>query len=99
MELELRNYLKSQHTPNFKAEISKKLHANEDVDGRWCQATGKRLKAMLELVVNLFLTIRGFAYTSVWPEQYKAASAKTLQKSKGLRRGLFPLTLSKSCTT
>jgi hypothetical protein len=35
MEFELRNHLKSQHTPNFKAEISKKLHANEDVQFYW----------------------------------------------------------------
>ena len=46
-------------------------------------------KALLELFVDMFLTIRGFLFASAWMEKYKAASAKTLQKSKGLRKTLF----------
>ena len=102
MELELRNHLNSQHTPNFKTEVCKKLLANEDVAFYWSILSSDweevESLALLELVVNLFLTIRGFHYASAWLEEYKAASAKTLQKSKGLRKGLIPNT-SSSCTT
>ena len=31
MELELRNHLQSQHIPNFKTEVRKKILENEDV--------------------------------------------------------------------
>ena len=34
-------------------------------------------QALLELVVDLFLTIRGFCYASAWMEKYIAATAKT----------------------
>ena len=46
-------------------------------------------QALLELVVNMFVTIRGFSFASAWVEKYKTASAKSLQKSKGLRTTLI----------
>jgi len=53
--------------------------------GQYCHATGRRMsEALLELLVDLFLTIRGFSYASAWVEKYKTASAKTLQKSRGI---------------
>ena len=46
-------------------------------------------KLLLEMVVDLWVTMRGFSYASAWLEKYKDASKKTLQKSKGLRKKLW----------
>ena len=39
-------------------------------------------------IVEMWITIRGFAITSKWMEDYKCAKAKTLKKSKSLRKEL-----------
>ena len=48
-------------------------------------------KALLEEVVKMWVTMRGFSYAivSAWVEKVKAASVKSLQKSKGLRKKLI----------
>lgn len=93
MEVELRKHLNSQCVPNFKTTITKKVLENEDVTFYWSilSADWEELdsQALLELVVNMFITIRGFSYANAWVEKYKAASAKSLQKSKGLRKTLI----------
>ena len=43
---------------------------------------------ILNMIVDLWITIRGFSLASAWVEQFKAHSKKTLQKSKGLRKQL-----------
>ena len=43
---------------------------------------------LLQKIVEVWLTIRGFSTTAVWLEEYKKASQKTTKKSKSLRRGL-----------
>ena len=89
-ELELRNSLHSQHIPNFKAKVRKEILENEDIAFYWsilsCDWEVDASQALLELLVDLFLTIRGFSYASAWMEKYKAATAKTLQKVKGVRK-------------
>ena len=44
--------------------------------------------ALLEMVVNQWVKIRGFAYASAWLEKYKTAQKKITQKSKGIRKHL-----------
>ena len=94
MEIELRKHLDSQCAPpNFKTDITKKVLENEDVAFYWSILSAdweeQDSQALLELMVNMFITIRGFSYASAWVEKYKAASAKSLQKSKGLRKTLI----------
>ena len=93
MEIELRKHLNSQCVPNFKTDITKKVLENEDVAFYWSILSTDweehDSQALLELVVNMFITIRGFSYASAWVEKYKTASAKSLQKSKGLRKTLI----------
>ena len=43
---------------------------------------------LLQEIVELWVTIRGFSTTSSWLEQYKRAKQKTTRKAKGLRKGL-----------
>ena len=93
MEVELRKHLNSQCVPNFKMTITKKVLENEDVAFYWSILSAdweeRDSQDLLELVVNMFITIRGFSYASAWVEKYKTASAKSLQKSKGLRKTLI----------
>ena len=41
---------------------------------------------LLHAIVDLWITIRGYALTSSWSEQYKLANKKNVKKSKSLRR-------------
>ena len=88
MELEFRKHLSAQKTPNFKTDVSTKLKQNEDVQFYWSTVSGDWdetvSEELLEEIVKLFTTIRGFSYASAWVEKYKTANAKTLEKSKGL---------------
>ena len=44
---------------------------------------------LLSEVVQHYVVVRGFAFTSKWMEQYKVNNKKNLQKSKGLRKKLL----------
>ena len=48
------------------------------------EASGELLKS----IVEHWVTIRGFSFTSAFMEKYKLTHMKTLQKSKGLRKTL-----------
>ena len=43
---------------------------------------------LLYMMVDMWLTMRGFAITSKWMEEYKEAMSKTVKKSKSLRKSL-----------
>lgn len=43
---------------------------------------------LLTMIVGMWITMRGFALTSTWMEDYKRAKDKTLKKSKSLRKEL-----------
>ena len=62
METELRQHLKSENTPNFKTYVNKQVLENEDVAFYWSILSAEweesDSQALLELVVNLFFTIR-----------------------------------------
>lgn len=45
---------------------------------------------LLELIVNEWVTIRGFSYASAWVEKLKQETKMTTEKSKGLRKQLIP---------
>ena len=38
------------------------------------------------MIVDLWVTMRGFSYASAWNEKYKQAKQKTTRKSKGVRK-------------
>ena len=43
---------------------------------------------LLGMMVNLFITIRGFSFSKLLMEMYKQETKKSTQKSKSLRRKL-----------
>jgi hypothetical protein len=45
-------------------------------------------KALLQLIVTHYVTIRGFSFAKSFMEKYKQSMKKTTQKSKGLRKKL-----------
>ena len=51
--------------------------------------TGQNAQTLLELVTDLWITIRGFSYASAWIEKFKAENKKSVQKSKGLRKHIL----------
>ena len=44
---------------------------------------------LLPLIVELYINLRGFAFTTRWLEIYKMEKKKNIQKSKGLRKKLL----------
>ena len=48
-----------------------------------------RNQAKLSMVVDLWLTVCGYSYSSAWVEKYKVAQKKSTQKSKGIRKQLY----------
>ena len=80
-----------------------KITSGEDVRFNWCIAAADfgeaEEKILLEMIVELWVTIRGFSFVSGWIEQYKQANKKTLQKSKALRSGLFSSSSSADSST
>ena len=92
IEEEVRHHLSlsaSRHD-GFKKEIIDGLKANEDVQVQWCSISSELdddLAIILrDMIVELYITIRGFAFASSCMELYKQEKKKTLQKSKATRR-------------
>ncbi len=71
-------------------KLQKKVCEDDDVLLYWSMASGdwdkEESQALLNLIVDLWITIRGFSYASAWMEQYKAAICKSVQKFKGVRK-------------
>ena len=97
MELELRKHisLQSVHKVNddFKKKVLKSIVENEDVLFHWTLVATdweeEEATALLKLVADLFVTIRGFAFVSSWMELRKQETKKSTQKSKGVRKCLL----------
>ena len=74
-------------------EVTEHILKNEDVQFHLsivaCDWEEEEAKELLQQVVKMWVTIRGFSYASAWVEKFKSTSAKLLQKSKGLRKKLI----------
>ena len=53
--------------------------------------------ALLHMLVDHWVTIRGYSFASSYVERYKQKQKKTVQKSKGLRKNLLIKIYSKCC--
>lgn len=57
-----------------------------DLSINWGKEESNKL---LRLIVEHWMTVRGFSFTSAFMERYKQKHKKTVQKSKGLRKNLM----------
>ena len=97
MECELRKHLiisKIMHCNHFKHKVKADIEKNDDVQfytGVWFQLDGLtiRLTQPWTLIIDLYVTIRGFSAASGWLEMYKQTFQKTVQKTKGVRKQLI----------
>lgn len=80
--------------------MTESILSNEDVQFHWTVVGAdweeKESVALLELVVDLFVAIRGFAFVSSWMELHKLETKKSTQKSKGLCKHLLA-TVDSTC--
>ena len=78
---------------NSKEKIIKSIVENEEVLFEWCMissdADEPESNELLHMIVELYVTIRGFSFASSIVEMYKKRSKKVLQKGKGFRKELF----------
>ena len=77
----------------YKQSIIDSIVSSEDVLFYWsieaCNWEEEESVALLGLVANLYVTIRGFAFVSSCMELYKQEQKKTTQKSKGIRKHVY----------
>ena len=89
MELTIRAYIISGYEIDG---LKAKLMDNDDILFYWSMLTASWEEGVAEkiltMIVDLWITIRGFSLASAWVEEFKAHNKKTLQKFKGLRKQL-----------
>ena len=87
MEIELRRLLHSSSDEVPKESTIKTICANEDVLFYWsiigCNWEEEAASSLLQLVIEHWLTVRGFSFTSAFMKNYKQKQKKSVQKSKG----------------
>ena len=96
MEEEVRDHLRKTPahmiTDGFKQKLLGSIGSNEDVLSLWrslsADADEEDAQTLLKMVIELWVTIRGFAFASSWIELHKQATKKTIQRSKALRRNV-----------
>ena len=73
-------------------DIRYRLKDNEEVLFYWSILTAERTDdvatTILEMIVDLWITVRGFSLAGAWVEELKITQKKTTQKSKALRKQL-----------
>ena len=94
MELELRKHLSSKEVPVLSEDTKQAILQSDTVQFIWSIVSseweGEIGDILLNMMINEWVTIRGFSYASAWIEQYKKATKTTTEKSKGLRKQLLP---------
>lgn len=94
IEHEIRLRLRDKSVPpDLSESIKEDIFHSEDVQFFWSMLSAEWEEesgdVLLEMIVNQYVKIRGFSSASAWLEEYKQASKKTTQKSKGVRKQLI----------
>ena len=80
-------------TDTSKHSLIRAINENEDVMFQWCIMTAGAKDGdatlLLHMIVELYITLRGFSFAASFIEQYKKATKRVLQKGKGIRKELF----------
>ncbi len=92
MELVVRKILKTSSPKDVKQELIREVSSDESVKSHWnvisTEWGTEESKVLFRMIVDLWVTMRGFSYASTWMEHHKIETKKTVQKSKGLRKNL-----------
>lgn len=107
MEREVRNFLvpykASLMDESTKDAIVAAVKTNNAVCEQWCQVTGggesEGNKVLLNMFINLYITVRGFSFATSCVERYKMENQKLLQKGKGIRKEIFTSSANENNTT
>ena len=81
-------------TPKTKETLNSKILNDEEVTFLWynlmeeVESEVADRPTLLRMVVQLYITIRGFTFAKTWVAQYKLANKEITQKSKSLRKTL-----------
>ena len=94
MELLVHQHLTIQRAsklaPGSRPELEKEVLEDEEVLFAWSIASveldDKTSTILLKMIVELWLTIRGFSFAGAFIEQYKNATKKGLQRSQALHK-------------
>lgn len=93
MEMELRRHLKLGNDINIKDTALGEIMKNEDVLFYWSLVSVNwdetHSNELLQLIVQQWITVRGFSFVSGFMEMYKQRNQKSTQKTKGLRKTLI----------
>ena len=94
MELRLQTVLQqSTYSCNIKEDAIASIMECDEVKYHWNTLSAnweaEEVKVLLPMIIQLWVTMRGFAYVSAWVEQYKQEARKCTQKSKGIRKHLL----------
>ena len=87
LEYEVRSHI---HAGQELGVVRSELQQSEDVLFHWSLIAAtwddEVAAKLMTMIVELWVTVRGFSLASAWIEQYKGATKKTLQKAKPLRK-------------
>ena len=94
MEEVVREYLHvnnvSGMTDEFKVTVVSAMTESEDVLFHWCilsaETEEEDAKIVFDMLIDLWITVRGFSFASLWVELYKQEEKRSLQRSKALRK-------------
>lgn len=96
MEMKLRSHLRASSeaaSVGVKEKAINGILEHDDLLAQWSDLSinwGKEeSNKLLRLIVEHWMTVRGFSFTSAFMERYKQKHKKTVQKSKGLRKNLM----------
>ena len=93
VEKNLKTSTSTTSTPSLKSTLQDAVGTNEDVLFYWSMVSAnwgvEESKILFSMVVELWITLGGFGFTSTWLEQYKLTNKKSVQKSKGFRKTLI----------
>ena len=96
MEEEVREHFKlakaDQLAEGNREHVEESVLENDEVLFQWCMLTADvddtESAVVLGMLVKLWITVRGFSFTSAWLELYKQRKKAGLEKSKALRKEL-----------
>lgn len=93
MELEFRRHIDVSDDSAIKSKAMDGILENNDVQVYWESLSREWeeevASSLLKLIVEHWITVRGYSQASAFLEHYKQSIKVGIQKSKGLRKKLF----------